>query len=114
MQRRFVECFRKELSPTEAQISTLEGKVFAGTAEVEKVGEALRAASAKLEAGLEDPSVKEPELLERFRNVSELRGRLSEDHFRRMLLLRSVLSPEQVSRFLSCKRKLGPPGLPQD
>lgn len=113
-QKEFARCFRAELDPTDEQVKALEEKVFQGTDSVKAVADALRKETEALDARLESVDAKDEELLEGFRKVGALRARMSEDHFRRMLLLRSVLSDAQKRNFLACKRKLGPPSLPHE
>ena len=113
-QKQFARCFRAELDPTDEQVKALEEKVFQGSDSMKAVAEALRKETEILDARLESVDAKDEEFLSGFHRVGELRAKLSEDHFRRMLLLRSVLTDAQKMKFLACKRKLGPPALPHE
>lgn len=114
-QKEFARCFRAELDPTDEQVKALEERVLAaGTFAAQSVAAALKKETDALEARLESTDAKDEELLTLYAKVAELKAKMSEDHFRRMLLLRSVLSDAQKQKFLTCKRKMGPPVLPHE
>ncbi|MGZ3653618.1 MAG: Spy/CpxP family protein refolding chaperone [Bdellovibrionota bacterium] len=112
-QKEFVHCFREEMQPTDEQVKILEGRIFVDHPEIHGVAESLKKANEELEKGLESETA-DPVLLDRFHQVARLRNQLSEDHFKRMLVLRSVLTPEQRAKFLNCKRRMGPSSLPHE
>lgn len=109
----FARCFREEMNPSPEQITSLQA-LLGDESRIQAVNSGLQAATDKLEKALESPKAAEPELLSLFKEVDQLKSKLSEDHFHRMLMLRSLLSDEQKARFLVCKRKLGPPVLPHE
>jgi len=113
-EREFVRCFREEMQPTDEQVKQLQGEILRPDAATRQAAEDLRKETNDLERLLETPAAKDPELLDHFRRVGALRDRLSEDHFRKMLVLRGILRDDQKKRFLDCKRKMGPPQLPQE
>lgn len=112
-QAEFVRCFREEMRPTEAQLKTLQEQIFKNTGEVEDVANQLRKAGEKLDLALESDATND-DLMTNFKEVASLKAKLSEDHFRRMLVLRGILTAEQRRNFLVCKRKMGPAALPHE
>jgi uncharacterized protein YecT (DUF1311 family) len=111
--KQFVDCFRREFNPTDEQLNTLKEKILKATEEDKQNAKELRVATEHLETGLES-STSETDLIAAFSKVKELKNRMSESHFLKMLALRSVLTAEQRSQFLVCKRKMGAPVLPHE
>lgn len=112
--KHFVACFRAEMDPTEEQIRELKEKILTDDDAILALDKELRKATEALESKLETPGVVDADLLGLYSAVEKLRGQMSENHFKRMLVLRSILTPEQQKKFLVCKRKMGPPALPHE
>jgi Spy/CpxP family protein refolding chaperone len=112
--QQFVHCFREEMQPTDDQVNQLQGKILGDDKDIKIVDESFRKATDALETQLENPAASDAELLPLYRKVAGIRAQLQEDHFRRMLQLRNILTPEQKKKFLACKRKLAPPTPPQE
>lgn len=110
--KQFISCFREVFNPTDEQLNTLKTKILTDDAMAGVAAEMERERD-EMEKRMESDAQDE-ELLQRFHKVEELRSKMSEDHFRRMLALRSILTAEQRSKFLECKRRMGPPQLPHE
>jgi hypothetical protein len=112
-QKEFVSCFRQEFDPTDQQLEILEKRIFSNTFEVEQIANQLKITTQELERHLESDT-SDAEVLDDFHKVGVLKQKMSEDHFRRMLALRAILTSSQRKKFLACKRKLGPSVLPHE
>ncbi len=107
----FITCFREEFSPSDGQLKDIQERILKDDNEVLEAAKKLTSTHEELEIKLESEA-SEAEVLNLFYQVTSLQNKLSENHFKKMLVLRETLTPQQRLKFLVCKRRLAPPQLP--